>query len=134
MDIRTITVLIAACSLLFSTAYAGTARQATGRPTTSSVLQPIPIKKDCGICHLPAGSQEAGELKKKPSDLCLDCPRDRKAPRSHRFDIVPKMEVKGLPLADDKVTCITCHDPHANTYGSMLRMKSTDLCGACPPV
>ena len=93
-----------------------------------------PIKKDCGICHIPAGSYEAGEIKKKLSDLCLDCHRDRMSSRSHKVDIVPKMEVKGLSLVDGKVTGITCNDPQVNTYGSMLRMKSTDLCGACHPV
>jgi predicted CXXCH cytochrome family protein len=90
--------------------------------------------KDCGISHLAAGSHDAGELKNTLSDLCLDCHRDRNAPRSHKVDSVPKMKVKGLPLANGKDTCITCHDPHANTYGSMLRIKSADLCGACHPV
>jgi predicted CXXCH cytochrome family protein len=102
MDIRTIIVLIAACSFLFSTAYAGTAPQATSRPTNSD---PLPsIKKDCAICHLLAGSHDAGELKRKLSDLRLDCHRDRKVPKEHKVEIVLKREVKGPPLADGKVT------------------------------
>ena len=48
-----------------------------------------------------------------------------------KVDIVPKMAVTGLPLVEGKVTCFTCHDPHANINGSMLRMKTTDLCQAC---
>jgi predicted CXXCH cytochrome family protein len=132
MDIRTITVLIAACSFLFTTAYAGTAPQATSRPTTSD---PLPsIKKDCGICHLPASSHEARELKEKLSDLCLDCHRDNKAPREHKVDIVPKREVKGPSARRRQGHRYPCHDPHANTFDSMLQMKSTDLCGACHPL
>ena len=41
------------------------------------------------------------------------------------------MAVTGLPLGEGKVTCGTCHDPHANTNDSMLRMKTMDLGQAC---
>jgi predicted CXXCH cytochrome family protein len=132
MNIGMIAVLTAVCSFLVSTGYAGAAPPATGRPTTSYQLPQV--KKDCDTCHLPAGTSGTGALKKKLSDLCLDCHRDRMSPLEHKVDIVPKMEVKGLPLANGKVTCITCHDPHANLHGSMLRMRQTDLCQACHPM
>jgi len=32
------------------------------------------------------------------------------------------------------ITCLTCHDPHKNPYGNLLRMKETDLCLLCHPV
>ncbi len=86
------------------------------------------------MCHLPTGTTKVGELKKKLSALCLDCHRDRKAPAEHKVDIVPAMEVKGLPLSDGMITCVTCHDPHRNPHGSLLRMKATDLCLVCHPV
>jgi predicted CXXCH cytochrome family protein len=132
MDIRTIAVLTSACSLLFSTGHADTALPATSQPTASYQLPKI--KNDCGICHLSTGASVTGELKKKLSDLCLDCHSNRTYPLEHKVDIVPKMDVQGLPLADGKVTCVTCHDPHANLHGKMLRMRSKDLCLVCHPM
>ena len=132
MDIRKIMIANAACMVLFSAGCAETARHTTGRPKAGYSLPSI--KKDCTICHLPANAPTTGQLKKKLSDLCLDCHRDRVPPTDHKVDIVPRREVKGLPLFDGKITCTTCHDPHANTHGSMLRMNATDLCQACHPV
>lgn len=96
---------------------------------------PLPqIKKDCAICHVVEGEKTTAATTKKPSELCLDCHRDRVAPSEHKVDVVPAMPVKGLPLTDGKMTCITCHDPHANPYGSLLRMKPRDLCIVCHPM
>lgn len=125
-------IILAACSLLLSAACAETTQ---AKPDRTAASYPLPeIKKDCSICHLPAGTSKPQELKKKLSQLCLDCHSDRAAPAEHRVDIVPKMEVKGLPLTDGKMTCFTCHDAHANTYGKMLRMPARDLCFACHPL
>jgi len=129
MDIRKIVIMNAVCTLLFSAAFAGTASQPVGRPTESYAL-PL-TKQNCGACHLTAGMQKAGELKKKLSSICLDCHRDHTAPTEHKVDIVPTMEVRGLPLFDGKIACPTCHDPHVNTYGRMLRIPAKDLCMAC---
>jgi len=127
--VRMIVTVNTVCIVMFSTGCAETSRQSTGKPLAS---YPLPqIKKDCDTCHLPAGTHKPGELKKPLSGLCLDCHRDRKAPAEHKVDIVPTMEVKGLPLFDGKIACPTCHDPHTNAHGSMLRMPATDLCRVC---
>jgi predicted CXXCH cytochrome family protein len=70
-------------------------------------------------------------LNKPLSELCLDCHAARKAPAEHRVDVVPAMAVQKLPLSNGKMTCITCHDPHANKYGKMLRVRAKDLCFVC---
>jgi predicted CXXCH cytochrome family protein len=91
---------------------------------------PLPeIKKDCSLCHLDI--QKGPALKKTVSDLCIDCHPDRKAPNEHKVDIVPSMQVKTLPLSAGKITCITCHDPHRNTYGKLLRVPQNKLCSQC---
>jgi predicted CXXCH cytochrome family protein len=133
MDIKTIAVVNTACLLLLFTAgCAETTHRPTGKPAT---VHPLPqIKKDCTICHQPAGAHSVGNLKKPLSDLCLECHRDRRSPNEHKVDIPARTEVKGLPLFDGKITCLTCHDPHANTYGSMLRMTAGDLCMVCHPL
>lgn len=99
---------------------------------------PIPrelpaVKKDCTLCHNDPAPKDRASLKKKLSALCLDCHRSRVAPTEHKVDIVPSMQVKKLPLDNGKMTCVTCHDPHRNRYGALLRMRETDLCLACHP-
>lgn len=130
MNIPRIMIVNAIVVLLLSAGCAETTVRSARR--SSPAGYPLPwIKKDCDICHPPAGANKPGSLKKKLSGLCLDCHRDRKAPAEHRVDMVPSMEVKGLPLFDGKVACPTCHDTHGNANGSMLRMPSKDLCLAC---
>ncbi len=90
------------------------------------------IKKDCALCHLPHQKGEGAILLKKPvSELCIDCHGDRKAPAEHKVDITPSMQVEGLPLTAGKITCTTCHDPHKNVNGRMLRAPAKVLCARC---
>ena len=132
MDLRTFAIIAAACICIVSNAGAGTAPASRARPSAGYALPEI--KKDCATCHLQSGTSKAGELRKKPSALCLDCHQDRKAPADHRVDFVPAREIKGLPLTDGMITCVTCHDPHENAHGNLLRMKEADLCLLCHPV
>jgi predicted CXXCH cytochrome family protein len=90
------------------------------------------IKQDCTTCH---GSrqkdQEALLLKKPLAELCIECHPERMAPTEHKVGITASMKTGTLPLADNKLTCITCHDPHSNRYGRMLRVPAKDLCRRC---
>ncbi len=91
---------------------------------------PLPeIKKDCSLCHLDI--QKGPALKSSLSGLCIRCHPDRMAPNEHRVDIVPTMKVNNLPLSAGKITCITCHDPHSNKYGKLLRVPQNQLCSRC---
>ncbi len=90
------------------------------------------IKKDCSLCHLSQpGSKGTAPLKKPVAELCIECHPERKAPSEHRVDIVPSMKVAKLPLTNGTMTCVTCHDPHANAYGKMLRVPAKSLCMQC---
>ncbi len=90
------------------------------------------IKKDCSLCHLAQPvTKETPSLKKSVAELCIECHPDRKAPSEHRVDIVPSMKVRKLPLTNAAMTCVTCHDPHANAYGKMLRVPAKSLCMQC---
>lgn len=105
--------------------------QAANRSAAAPPL-PLPgIKKDCSACHVMKGNRRTDALTKNPSALCLDCHPGRLAPSEHKVDIVPSMKVTGLPLTDGKMTCVTCHDPHENRHGSLLRMPETALCLTC---
>lgn len=89
------------------------------------------IKKDCGLCHPTHDGKVTTLLKKPVSELCLDCHPGRKGNGEHVVDVVPAVNPAGLPLHDGKITCATCHDPHSNQYGSLLRMPREKLCRAC---
>lgn len=95
---------------------------------------PPAIKQDCSLCHVVRDGKPAGRPAKPITELCTGCHPDRIAPREHRVDIVPSMTVTGLPLTDGNMTCITCHNPHDNRYGSLLRKKPRDLCFVCHPM
>ena len=89
------------------------------------------IKRDCSTCHVPHGSGGMLALKEPVTLLCIGCHPDRKGSAEHKVDSVPSMLIAGLPLIEGKLACITCHDPHANTNGKMLRMSPEKLCLAC---
>jgi len=89
------------------------------------------IKKDCKTCHVPHGSGGMLALKEPVTQLCISCHPDRKGSAEHKVDIVAPLPVPGLPLTEGKVTCITCHDPHSNNNGMMLRISTEKLCLAC---
>lgn len=130
MDILTRYIVTTACGILLMNGLADAARQ-KGLPES----YPMPeAKRDCTTCHLAAGPNQAGELRKGLSSLCLDCHPDRKAPAEHKVDIAPSREVKGLPLTKGNMTCFTCHDPHRNLHGKLLRMNPRDLCLVCHPL
>lgn len=92
------------------------------------------IKKDCALCHASHNAKKGVVLLKKPvPELCIGCHPGRIAPNEHKVDIVPTMNVGQFPLTNGKMTCLTCHDPHQNPYGSLLRMPEPDLCIKCHP-
>ncbi len=92
----------------------------------------LSIKQDCALCHASHQKDQGTLLLKKPlAALCLDCHPERMSPTEHKIGIVPSMSTGTLPLADNKLTCITCHDPHSNRYGRMLRVPAKNLCQTC---
>ncbi len=92
------------------------------------------IKRDCTICHQGDAGKGKAVLNRPVSDLCVQCHQDRKAAGEHQVDVIPVMKVEKLPLSGGKMTCITCHDPHRNRYGKMLRVRPRDLCSVCHTV
>ena len=121
-------------AILVSLALLAAGCAGTSRPSAAADGFPLPgVKKDCTTCHVPAGPSGTGALRKGLSDLCTDCHRDRVPPQEHKVDIVPTMPVKDLPLTDGRMTCFTCHDPHRNPHGGLLRKPETELCLSCHP-
>jgi predicted CXXCH cytochrome family protein len=89
-------------------------------------------KQDCTTCHGTHRMDKGTQLLKRPvADHCIECHPERMTPAEHRVGVIPSMNTGTLPLAGNKITCITCHDPHSNRYGRMLRVPAQDLCITC---
>lgn len=92
------------------------------------------IKKDCSICHV-LSKGVAGKLLIRPlPELCTECHPDRKGKEEHAIGIKPADTISnGLPLdKQGKITCTTCHAPHAEGgFPAMLRKKADELCISC---
>ena len=90
-------------------------------------------KHECGYCHVTSDKTAQQELNAPLSELCVGCHPDRGSPNEHKVDIVPSMKVAELPLSkEDKITCVTCHDPHGSGgYPMLLRASPEALCVKC---
>lgn len=115
--------------LLCTPGCVGAAASVTPKP---QAFQLPAVKQDCTTCHGPHQKGKGALLLKKPLDeLCIECHPERTAPTEHTVGVIPSMTTGTLPLRDNKLTCITCHDPHSNRYGRMLRVPAKDLCQSC---
>ncbi len=89
---------------------------------------PAAVHQQCEDCHAP-GTPSASNLIQPLSGLCIDCHQARIEAGEHVVDIPANAAATGLPLQAGVMTCVTCHDPHAQ--GIALRMKDPELCQAC---
>ncbi|MCB2183406.1 MAG: cytochrome c3 family protein [Desulfobulbaceae bacterium] len=81
------------------------------------------IERQCGNCHLAHYSTYSSLLMREGENLCYGCHGEDNSNRSEglrniRNDIEDKEVVHG-PVADGE--CIACHDPHGNSYASILK-------------
>lgn len=85
------------------------------------------IHKDCKACH----STEDFKIKIEINELCLKCHSANR--NDHPIGVVSKWTPARLPLdKENKLTCITCHEPHGkDTVNKLLRMDPDSLCLSC---
>ncbi len=80
----------------------------------------------CQRCHRPG---EAG-IVDEPIALCARC--HDPARMKHPFGVPPSTAPGDLPLADGRIVCHTCHDPHdVKARRSGLRLDYGALCARC---
>ncbi len=84
--------------------------------------------QQCEDCHA-TGTPSASNLIQPLSGLCINCHQTRIDAGEHVVDIPVNAAPMTLPLQAGVITCVTCHDPHAQ--GIALRMKDPELCQAC---
>ncbi|MHB8880978.1 MAG: cytochrome c3 family protein [Thermodesulfovibrionales bacterium] len=77
--------------------------------------------KDCAFCHIsndPATDSQLFPDGMEPSQACLECHKYRKS--HHPVNFVPERglyrddEENPLPLYEDEIRCLTCHQFHAD--------------------
>ena len=94
------------------------------------------VDHQCADCHVSTPHNN-DDLKKPPSELCVDCHAARISAGEHKVDIavstlgeMPDYTLSSkLPLQAGKLTCITCHDPHKTSLA--LRLPKNELCQQC---
>jgi predicted CXXCH cytochrome family protein len=90
---------------------------------------PEEVHKGCTTCHM---EQDFKAIKTKINETCLRC-HPTSIGKDHPVGVVSTIVPEGLPLDEgNKITCITCHEPHGkNTVDKLLRKDFNSLCIAC---
>jgi predicted CXXCH cytochrome family protein len=109
---------------------------------SSEITAMINAKDVCGTCHKPHNSNRKNLMEGATSqERCQNCHNDKKSvasakliTTSHLMNVDPKdNNTLKLPLVNNMVTCVTCHEPH-RTVKNMIRPKLEKeemLCVSC---
>ena len=117
----------------------------------------------CLVCHDPHSSPFQAQTRAAGNSLCLECHAPRRAAAETvslfnfekiskaDFEAIPKIELDrtlrfghpcathpvseaGDPLhAGERMSCLSCHSPHASTLPNLLALEKggREFCGAC---
>jgi len=117
----------------------------------------------CLICHDPHSSQFKAQARSAGNSLCLECHAPKRVTSDTvslfslqklsktEFELIPKIELDATqtfghpcathPVAEvadplrggEKMSCLSCHTPHASTLPNLLVLAkgSGDVCDAC---
>ena len=96
---------------------------------TANAEVPKKIHGECSDCHK---GTDYKAVKTVINETCAKCHPTSKG-RDHPVGVVSPVVPADLPLSEgNKVTCVTCHEPHGkNTVGKLLRKSFNDLCIEC---
>lgn len=96
----------------------------------------LPFSKgDCLRCHSPHWSSQLAGLVEDPAALCEQCHKVQVGTFAHNHpsNVKPSTQSgRELPwLVDGKLTCISCHNPHASPVDGLLRTTPEEGCNGC---
>ncbi len=79
---------------------------------------------DCGMCHDPHVAQRENLLLSPVHILCAQC----HDPEGYQEGVHP---VARHPIQSQKLTCVSCHNPHGAMYPFFLVEDPATICTAC---
>ncbi|NOX35053.1 MAG: hypothetical protein GXP56_15215 [Deltaproteobacteria bacterium] len=69
-------------------------------------------KNECIMCHVDV-EKDSTDLKSITASVCEKCHNDKKQSLSHPIGVIPKKTIPAdMPLAEGRLSCITCHFVH----------------------
>lgn len=97
------------------------------------VIHQVIKDKGCTVCHSPHGSGYPLQLPKTGNDLCYVCHQAiAKQANNHPVQGHPVL-IKGMNKRQrDRLSCISCHSPHASEFPKLLPEEEVVLlCTRC---
>jgi len=92
----------------------------------------------CSICHNPHASANRYWLKLPPAQLCASCHEDmgtgKKRHNLRLFNLIGDHPIKGFRDPRDlkeRLTCTSCHTPHASFFPMMLAFEGKSIFAFC---
>ncbi len=99
------------------------------------VVHQVIKTKGCTACHNPHGSPYPLQLPSPANELCAVCHQEiAKQVNNHPVQGHPVF-IKGRGTQKDKLTCTSCHSPHASAFPKLLPEEEVMmLCTHCHPM
>lgn len=83
----------------------------------------------CSQCHIKEGDRYQSKAY-DPVAACQDCHPPKG--HNHPLNLASSGGAVGLPLYNQKIACLTCHDPHdQKNQPALLRTEPGKLCLSC---
>ena len=90
---------------------------------------------DCTKCHNPHGTEKSFFMREPIDFLCGDCHRIKLIKGHIETTYSGKIHpVKGFndpSRKGKKLSCVSCHDPHASNHNYFLKREKSNLCLMC---
>jgi predicted CXXCH cytochrome family protein len=111
-------------------------------PPVRTYVHPEMLVDECTTCHGKgtaiddphAGLNSGRQL---VIDVCLTCHQNFDQTGTHPINVSYQTKRNNprppLPLFNDLIGCVTCHNPHSSDYENLLQMEYGALCNACHP-
>jgi len=85
---------------------------------------------ECLMCHNPHGSTFDTMVRDRTTKICMMC-HEEKAKQSHPVAGHPMEGPKDPHRPGKKLTCTSCHNPHASDHSKLFRFPTLPICSYC---
>jgi len=85
---------------------------------------------ECLMCHNPHGSTFDALLRDRTTNICKTC-HEEKANEQHPVAGHPMEGPRDPYRPGKKLTCTSCHNPHASDHAKLFRFPTLPICSHC---